>query len=308
MYPARLRYLRPSTVDETVDVLADLGSDARVLAGGASLIPQLKYRQVAPQPAVLLDIAWLEELRGTLRQNGHLVVGPMTRHVEAGDDEDLAAAVPAARDAARSIGDPQVRNMGTVGGGLVAVEPTGDWGPCLLAAEGHVRVVSREGQRDVIAQDLFAGPLRTTLRPDELVTGVVFPVPPDRSGSAHAKLYVRAVTALGSCSVALTLDDDDRIKHVRVGVGGLTPYPVAVPAVSQVLEGQGVSAQLIDAGRAALAAALETHSDARTTAAHRSSVAGSLFRQAFRAAHTRALASQQDTTRGVANCGGGHDR
>lgn len=298
MYPARFRYLRPSGIDETLDILAELGSDARILAGGASLIPQLKYRQVSPAPALLIDVGWLDELRGTARENGDVVVGAMTRHADAGADDVLGEAVPGARDAALSIGDQQVRNMGTVGGGLVAVEPTGDWGPCLLAAGGYVRVSSRRGSREIAAGDLFDAPLSSTLRPDELLTHVVFPVWPGRLGSAHAKLYIRAVTALGSCSVSLTVGDDDRILHCRVGIGGLTSVPVDVPEVAQVMEGQELSRDSIAAARSALVSALDTYSDARTSAAHRSSIAGSLFTTALRSAYARATGADPASTNG----------
>lgn len=298
MYPAPVRYLRPSGSDEVLDVLAELGSEACVLAGGASLIPQLKYRQFSPAPQVLVDIGWLDELRGTTRRNGDVVVGAATRHADAGENEMLAEAMPGARDAARSIGDQQVRNMGTVGGGLVAVEPTGDWGPFLLAAGGHVRATSRRGSREIAADDLFDAPLRSTLRPDELLTEVVFPVRSGRSGSAHAKLYVRAVTALGSCSVSLTVDDHDRVLHMGVGIGGLTPVPVGVPEPSQVMEGQTVNRDSIAAARAALVAGLDTHTDVRTSAAHRSSIAGSLFYKAFRSAYARATGRDPESTNG----------
>jgi carbon-monoxide dehydrogenase medium subunit len=288
MYPAPFRYLRPASIQEALDCLGELEAKARVLAGGASLIPQLKYRQITPNPEVLVDISRLAELTGSVRENGHVVVGSMTRHVEFSDDEELSSAVPGARDVSLAIGDQQVRNMGTVGGGLAAVEATGDWGPCLLAAQGSVRVSSSKGSREIEAAELFAGPLRTTLQPDELLTGVVFPMDDGRRGSAHAKLYVRAVTALGSCSVFLTLDDQERVTNVGVGVGGLTPVPVAVPEVASVLMGEQVTPAAAEAAKAALVDALATHSDAKTTSAHRRSVAGSLFYKALYSALARA--------------------
>lgn len=288
MYPPRFRYLRAESTEHVLDVLAELGADARVLAGGASLIPQLKYRSVSPSPSVLVDLGWLDDLRGTSRVDGQLRVGAMTRHVEAGADDVLAEVAPGARDAARSIGDPQVRNMGTIGGGLAAVEATGDWGPVLVAAGGSVHAVSRDGERDVLANDLFAGPLLTTLRPDELMTEVRFPVMAGRSGSAHAKLMIRAVTALGSCSIALAIDAADRITWAGVGVGGLTPYPMSVPEAAAVLVGQPMSPELATEAKSALSAALGSHTDVKTSAAHRRGIAGSLFVEALDAAYARA--------------------
>lgn len=296
MYPSRIRYLRPTDQPEVLDVLAELGSDARVLAGGASLIPQLKYRQVSPAPSVVVDISAVEGLTGIDRADGDVVVGAMTRHVQAEADEALAAAVPGARDVARSIGDQQVRNMGTVGGGLVAVEPTGDWGPCLVAAGGRVRVASTRGRREVAATELFDAPLRSTISPDELLTQVMFTAWPGRSGSAHAKLLVRAVTALGSCSVSVTVDEDDLVQRIGVGVGGLTPVPVAVPEVSTVLVGQPITAESLAAAKSALTGVLPAHSDTKTSAAHRRDIAGSLFERALRSAYARATGAGAATT------------
>ena len=190
--------------------------------------------------------------------------------------------------------------MGTIGGGLAAVEATGDWGPCLLAAQGRVRVSGLHGDREIEASDLFTAPLRNSLGADELMTGVVFPLGGGRRGSAHAKLYVRAVTALGGCSVFLDLDEQDRVASVGVGVGGLTPVPVAVPEVSSVLTGQQVTPAAAEAAKAALVEALATHSDAKTTAAHRKSIAGSLFYKALYSA----LARAQGTDVSPANVGG----
>ena len=150
-----------------------------------------------PSPAVVVDLNWLDDLRGTSSSDTQVLLNSMTRHEEAAADEALANAVPAIRDVGMSIGDQQIRNMGTVGGGLVAVEPTGDWAPCLIACGGWVVVRSAHGQREIPATELFEGPLRSALRPDELLTRVVLPRAPERSGSAHVKFLVRAVTSLG---------------------------------------------------------------------------------------------------------------
>lgn len=291
MYPAGVRYLRAGSTEEVLAVLDELGPDARVLAGGASLIPQLKYRQVQPPPAVVVDLNWLDDLRGIVSSCTQILVGPMSRHEEAARHATLAANVAAAQDVGLSIGDQQIRNMGTIGGGLVAVEPTGDWAPCLIACGGSVVVGAASGERRIPAAELFAGPLRSTLRPEELLMKVVFPVMGDRSSSAHAKFLIRAVTSLGGCTVSITLDGDAKVRRVGVGLGGVTPLPVAVPEVSSVLEGEQVTSASVAEAQSVLARAIETYSDSRASAGHRRSVAQSLFTQALGSAYARAVGS-----------------
>ncbi|MGH8869823.1 MAG: FAD binding domain-containing protein [Actinomycetes bacterium] len=296
MYPAAYRYLRVSSVAEAVDTLAEVGSEGRVLAGGASLIPWMKYRQVSP--AVLVDVGRLGELTGTHRVNGALAIGATTRHADVAADDAAVSSLPLAGDVAAGIGDQQVRNMGTVGGGLAAVEPTGDWGPALLAVNGSVTAMSRQGQRDIPATDLFAAPLTPTLRSDELLTEVRLPVGRGRTGSAHVKFHLRAVTALGSCAVALSLDDEGRMTDVGVGVGGLTPIPVRVLAATAVLQGQPLSVEIAEDAAAAVMDALDTHADSKTSAAHRRRVAGSLFTRALTLAYDRAAGAATPTPAG----------
>lgn len=287
MYPARFRYLRTETVDEAVSALTELGSDARVLAGGASLIPWMKYRQV--RPAAIIDIGSLDELRGFARRDDRLTVGALTTHAEAAEDEELAHFLPILRDVAASIGDPQVRNMGTIGGGVAAAELTGDWGPALIALDGSVIVRGRDGEREIRAEELFVDTLRTTLAADELLTHITVPLPQARSGSSHVKFMLRAVTALGSCSVAMSLDDRGQVASIGIGLGGIGPVPVAAPEACTLLRGQVLNAEVVEEAKHVATDTLPALSDARTSAAHRRQVAGELVARALSGARARVV-------------------
>ena len=286
MYPARFRYVRPETLDEALSALAELGDDARVLAGGASLIPWMKYRQVCPE--VVVDVGALNELRGIARRDGKLVIGALTTHAQAAEDDDLATALPNLHDVAATIGDPQVRNMGTTGGALAAVELTGDWGPALIALGGWVTARSRDGAREIPASELFVDTLRSSLRPGELITEVVVPLPGQSSGSAHVKFMLRSVTALGSCSAALTLQDG-HVAALSASVGGIGPIPVAAPEVSAAVTGRELTQATIEEAKRRARETLAAQSDTRTSAEHRLHDGGELIGRALTAARERAL-------------------
>ncbi|HZD66094.1 MAG TPA: FAD binding domain-containing protein, partial [Acidimicrobiales bacterium] len=192
MYPRAFAYHRAGSAAEAVDRLATHGDRARVLAGGMSLLPMMKYRQRAPE--VLIDVGRLTELAGVALQGRVLRIGATARHHElaAWRAGPALAMVP---ELARRIGDPQVRNMGTVGGGLAAVEPTSDWATALLACRGEVVVRRAGGERRIAADDLFLDTHRSALAPDELLVEAAFSLPAGRVGTAHAKFEARAAAA-----------------------------------------------------------------------------------------------------------------
>jgi len=287
MYPRAFGYLRPSSIQETLTCLAQHGEEASVLAGGMSLIPLMKYRQRSPR--LLVDIGRLRELAGVSINSAVLRIGATTRHSEvaAWDADSNIALFP---ELAGRIGDVQVRNMGTVGGGLAAVEPTGDWGTALLAMRGEVTAVASSGKRRIAADDLFLGSYRSALRPDELLTEAVFPLPEGRYGTAAAKFETRAAAApLMSCAVLTEFGDDDQVTRAGVACTGLEGFPVRLPGVEALLCGQRFSADLLgDAGEAARTAAGK---------AFRGAVLASLVRDALRRAAERGLHAGKEAVR-----------
>jgi aerobic carbon-monoxide dehydrogenase medium subunit len=211
MIPAPLRYVRPQSLEEAFDVLAD--PDAKVLAGGQSLIPVLKLRVV--RPSVLVDIGALGSTVARKEGDG-VALGALMTWAQLGDVAELQrpayAAVP---ECAAQVGDLQVRNRGTIGGSLAHADPAADLPAVVLALRANLRLVAREGEREIEASEFFLGPFTTALRPGEVVREIFFPEPPEGSGSAYAKVEHPAsgfalagaaalVRADGSRSVAVT--------------------------------------------------------------------------------------------------------
>src|SRR5438445_6529895 len=162
MFPAAFDYRSPASLDEALAVLAERGEDAKVMAGGQSLIPLLKLRFA--QPALLVDIGRLRGLAGIERKDGHLRIGALTRHADIESSRELAGLFPILPEAAHWIADPLVRNMGTIGGSACHADPSGDWGSVLLALNADLVARSHSGERVIHAADFFEGPFTTALR------------------------------------------------------------------------------------------------------------------------------------------------
>ena len=287
MYPASFEYARAESVEHAIGLLRECGEEARLLAGGASLIPLMKLRLVRPTHVV--DISRLRELRGVRRENGSFVVGALTRHVELERRAELRAALPIVHDAASQIGDPQVRNMGTLGGSLAECDPAGDWAPVLLALGGEVRVRGSSGERTISAGELFVDAYTTALAPDEILTEVHLPLPSGRFGAAHLKIERRAGDfAIANCSVALSLDEAGACRSIRIGLGGVGLCPLRVTAAEALLEGQSFTEALLTEASEAIVSSTESYDDARGSEAYRRHLGGVMFRRALDAARRRA--------------------
>lgn len=244
MYPRPFAYLRPRSPAEALAQLSEHGGEARPLAGGMSLVPLLKYRQLSPR--VLVDIGRLRELAGIRAADGILQIGATTRHHEVADwDWDTSLALFG--ELAARIGDAQVRSMGTVGGGLAAVEPTGDWGTALLAMRGEVVAAASGGERHIAADDFFLGTGRSALRPDELLTQALFPVPGGQFGTAAAKFETRRAAPLASCAALVAIGDDGRVREAGLACTGLDGFPVRLAGAEAALTGQKFGPDVVDA-------------------------------------------------------------
>lgn len=244
MYPRPFSYVRARDAGDAIRRLAEHGEEASLLAGGMSLVPMMKYRQRSPR--VLVDIGRLDELAGIAMDGKVLRIGATTRHYEAASWVG-AEALGMVRELAARIGDPQVRNMGTVGGGLAAVEPTGDWGTALIAMRGQVVAASELGERVITSDDLFVGTQHSRLHPDELLTELRLPLPQRQYGTAFAKFEKRAAAApLISCAASVELAGDGRIARVGLGCVGLDGFPVRLQGVEDVLTGGPPDTDLVE--------------------------------------------------------------
>ena len=186
MFPAAFDYHAPSSLAEALSVLKERGDDAKVMAGGQSLIPLLKLRFA--QPALVVDIGRLPGMAEIKRDDGHMRVGALVRHVDVERSTELAKLVPLMVEAVHWIADPLVRNRGTVVGSVCHADPAGDWGSIMLALNAELVAQSSSGERVIPLDGFFQGPFTTSLRPDEVVTAIRIPLPAGRAGGSFHKL------------------------------------------------------------------------------------------------------------------------
>jgi carbon-monoxide dehydrogenase medium subunit len=274
--PARLAYARPSTVQEAIELLGD--PEAKLLAGGHSLIPMMKLRLA--RPSLLVDIGRLG-MRGLTAENGHIDVGALTTYDVLASG--AAGQVPdALREAAAAVGDVQVRNRGTIGGGTAHADPASDCAASLIALGARLRLRSANGARECAAEDFFLSPFTTALAPSEILESLALPRPGPGQGSAY---YATSDAASGYplAGAAVHVEHDgDRPVAIRVGLTGAAPAPCRLPAVEHALTGE----PSFDAVRDAVADVRLNHRDAN--ARYRRQLIAVAIIRAFEAAVTRA--------------------
>jgi aerobic carbon-monoxide dehydrogenase medium subunit len=244
VYPAAFDYLEPKSLQEAVELLRRWGEDARVLAGGQSLIPLMKLRLARPK--YLIDLNRVPGLSYIREQDGCLLIGALTRHAEIEASPVVRSKVPLMHEAVGVLGDLQVRNLGTLGGALVEADPAGDWGPVILALNGRLRCVRPGGEREIEAKDFFTFAYSTALQPDELLQEIAVPIPAKPSVASYIKLErVAGDFAVVSIAVQADIDKEGICKDIGIGLGGAHEYPMKAIAVEAMLRGQRLSAETI---------------------------------------------------------------
>jgi aerobic carbon-monoxide dehydrogenase medium subunit len=203
MIPAPFAYHRPGSLDETLGLLAQLGEDARVVAGGHSLIPMMKLRLARPEH--LVDLQDLEELRGIRSEPDAVIIGAMTTQHELIGSELLTARCPIIRETALQIADPQVRYCGTLGGNIANGDPGNDMPAVMMALDARYRLDRRDGERDVAARDFYRGVYSTALQPDEILISIRIPTPAEGHGYAYEK-QKRKVGDYATAAAAVVLE------------------------------------------------------------------------------------------------------
>src|SRR5262245_54674506 len=235
MYPSRFEYAAPQSLSDAVSALAQHG-DAKVLAGGQSLIPLLKLRITAP--SVLVDINGIEELNGLVEMDGYLRIGALVRHKDCERSQLLKGRYGVLGAAAPQISDPIVRNLGTVCGSVAHADPQGDWGSALLAANARVVAHGGDGDREIPLTEFFAGPFMTVLEPGEIVTEVRVPDPGPRTGGAYLKLERKVGDfATAAAAVQMELDDGGAIRRAGIALTGVGPTNLRAERAEQALAG-----------------------------------------------------------------------
>ena len=287
MIPGRYDYHRPASVAEAVALLASLGEEARPLAGGHSLIPMLKLRLA--QPAHLVDIGRLEELKGIREEAGAVVIGAGVRQHELIASELLAARLPILRETALLIADPQVRYCGTLGGNVANGDPGNDLPAVMQGLDATYLLAGPDGgSREVPARTFYEAAYVTALRPAELLTAIRIPIPPAAHGWAYEKLKRKVGDyATAAAAVLLTLEDG-KVASASVALTNLADTPLWVEAAGQVLV--GTAADEAAATRAAEIARgrVSPGSDTRGPAEYRTAVAGVMVARAITRARSRA--------------------
>ncbi len=273
MFPSEFEYLAPATLDEALSLLAEHAEDAKVLAGGQSLIPLMKLRFAAP--AILIDInglPGLSHLQEDKRGRGFLRIGALVRNAALERSELLKARYPTMAAAAPLISDPIVRNQGTLVGSLVHADPQGDWGSVLLALEGEVVAKSATGERRIPATKFFDGPFTTVLRPDELAVEARVPAPGPRSFGTYLKLE-RKVGDFATVGVAVSVSTErGLVTRAGIGLTGVGPANIKAVDAEQALVGHRLTDKAIRRAAELAAAASEPRTDVRGSADYKREV------------------------------------
>src|SRR4029453_12386645 len=205
MYPAAFEYLKPSSIGEAIALLKAHGEDAKLLAGGQSLVPMMKLR--IARPKVLIDIHRISDLDYIREEAGEIGCGAMTRHVQIEESALIQNKTPVLGEAAAAIGDAQVRNRGTLGGGLVEADPSGDYGPVVLALNAQMKCIGPRGERMIPAAAFFTFAYTTALESDESLSEIIFPISSGNRDGVYLKLErVAGDFAIASAAVQVGLD------------------------------------------------------------------------------------------------------
>ena len=287
MFAANFDYYRASSVADAGRLLAE-HPGAKLLAGGHSLIPLLKLRLAAP--SAVIDIGRVAELRGISAGSDGLRIGALTTHAEIAASSDVQQHAAALAEAAGQIGDPAVRNRGTIGGNLAHADPASDLPTVLAALGATLSVVGPGGERSVAADGFFQGLMMTALGENEVLTAVTVPAGGAGSGSAYAKFPHPASRYAVVGAAACVTASNGSCSGASVAVGGLTPAPVRCAGVEGALSGQALTADTIAAAAEAVAGDVgdDLIGDVFASADYRKAVASVYVRRALTAAAERA--------------------
>jgi carbon-monoxide dehydrogenase medium subunit len=287
MIPAAFAYHRPRTLQAALRQLQTLGGDAKVMAGGQSLLPMMKLRVAVP-PHVI-DISRIAALRRIRAREGRLHIGALATHYMVESTAAVRRAAPALAEAAASIGDLQVRNLGTIGGSVMHADPAADYPAVLLALGAEVVLESPRGTRTVPIDGSFQGLMATAASPDEVLTEVIVPPLPPRSGTAYLKVANPASGfALAGVAAAVTLDADDRCTQVRIGVTGVASVAYRARKMEQSLTGRDLVDDVLKTAASAAADGVDVNADIFASADYRRHLARVLTARAVSAARERA--------------------
>ena len=286
MIPGEFTYFAPPTVQEAAALLAEHGMGAKILAGGQSLIPAMRFRLSMPE--TLIDINKLTSLQYVREDNGHLAIGALTRESALEGSSLVQTRYPLLADAAKVIADPIVRNMATVGGNIAHADPANDHPAVMLAYNAEVVAVGAGGTRTIPIDSFFVDLFENALKDDEILTEIRIPKPAANSTGAYVKLERKVGDyAISAVAVQLMLDGDVCVA-ARIGLTNVSPVPMRAKNAEQLLVGNRLTDAVIEAAGAAAATECDPSGDLRGTVDYKRDITRVLTKRALRTAIARA--------------------
>ena len=277
MIPSEFEYVAPTSLAEALSALADAGEDAKVIAGGQSLMPVLRLR--LNSPSTIIDLGRIEELRGVRDDGDALVVGAMTTHHDVMTDALVGQHSTLLAEATATVADPQIRHRGTFGGSLAHADPAGDLGAVAVALDTTMTVAGPNGRRSLGAEEFFTDIFTTALEPDEILVDIR--IPKHTGWRAHYEKFHRVSQSWSMVAVAATVDvDGGTIRNAAVALTNMGAVPVRARGVEQALVGQSADIDVIRAAADHAAEGAEPMSDTNADAEYRTHLAKVLTRRA----------------------------
>jgi carbon-monoxide dehydrogenase medium subunit len=291
VYPAEFEYFAPATVDQALELLTRYGDEAKILAGGQSLIPMMKLRIASPR--FLIDVNGIASLSGFGRDGDRLVLGALCRHADIAGSPLVREHLPLMTDAANVTADVQVRNRGTVAGSLAHADPAGDWPTALRALDAEVTITGVAGSRIVPLGDFLVDAYTTLLGSDEILTTVSIPFSRRPCGGAYVKFEKRAGDfAVASVGIQLETEEGGMLRRVAVSLGAVGAVPIRARAAEDVLVGTAAPPAVVAEAERLVRAAADPFEDTRGSVEYKRHLAGVLFRRALSAAVDRARGNE----------------
>ena len=287
MKPPSFKYFAAQNVEEVIALLAEHGDEARVLAGGQSLVQEMNARRTRPR--VLVDLNRVPGLDFVQNANGSLLLGSMTRTSTVERDAPIAVSLPLLAEAAARVGHVAVRNRGTVGGNVAHADPAANLPPVMLVLDAEFTVRSENGERVVAAADFFKGAHITALEPTEFLTDLRLAKPPPGAGSAFVEISRRVRGwGLGGVAAVVSLADDGTVANARIGLSGMAQTALRANEAEDAMRGRNPSVETWTAAAEAAVRTLNPPADIHASSEYRRHLAGALVRRALAVAGARA--------------------
>lgn len=287
MIPAQFDYLAPATLDEAIIKLTQRPDEAKILAGGHSLIPAMKLRLAQPQ--LLIDLGRIKDLAYIREEDGQVRIGAMTTHYQIESSDLLKEICPLLPECAAHIGDVQVRNKGTIGGSLAHADPAADWPAAVIALGAKMVTASARGERFIKADDFFADLFTTALEPGEILREIRITIPATPAGQAYAKLHHPASGfAVVGVAASVTRGSDGTCQSVSIGVTGVGSTAYRPVAVQEALIGKALNGENIAAAATQACDGVDVNSDLFASTEYRRHLATVYVRRAIEKAASRA--------------------